>query len=73
MGYYFAPKFRNKEEGQICKECNHTDCQDSREALKIPCTICGKSIKPGDAIYFDKIINGKVAGWSHFHCVHENE
>lgn len=69
MGYYRAPEFGD-EEGQICRECEHRDCQALREQLKIPCTVCGKEIKPGDPVYFDKIEGGRVVAWSHFRCVH---
>lgn len=49
MGWYIAPTV-GKGEGQICQECEHVDCGQTRKMLA-KCTVCKEVIAPGERIY----------------------
>jgi hypothetical protein len=52
--------------------CQHKDCEAWRNQAALPCALCGKVIREGDAYFVRKVEHGYVTVQVHHECA-ENE
>ena len=52
MGWQYSPTMDTEaQQGDCCRDCEHTDCIASRAWIESRCTICGERIGEGVPMY----------------------
>ena len=47
-------------EYQVCPECSHIDCAESRRLLNEQCRLCGCGFQQGDRFFRDRLNSDRI-------------